>query len=65
MLLDDINFESLFKQIELELINKLNAFDAIGTYMSQGIAKQYQKFISALEMPWDGIDRCLMASGIM
>ena len=33
--------------------------------MSQDIVKQYQKFISALEMPWDGIDRYLMASRIM
>ena len=45
-------------------LNSLNPFDAVGTYMSQGIAKQYQKFISALEMPWDGIDRCLTASRI-
>ena len=32
--------------------------------MSQDIAKQYQKFVSALEMPWDGIDRYFTASRI-
>ena len=40
-------------------------FDAVGTYMSLDIAKQYQKFISAVEMPWDGIDRYLTSSRIM